>query len=421
MAKDKNTGSNQMSLFDIFDSASDDMVSASQMQGAHELIEEKTQAAIEKVMGPNAVITASQRETISLVSTLRTGGAAKKAIKAKLAKTPDAHEGSMDVIEALDEEFGVDEIDAHGEQNDDLEDAEADATQNRAHTRDSVLGMTRFMASLGSARFDPPTEVHERELGLRIISGDMKARDELVTRSMRFAISRARQYIKSGRPFEDLVQGASEGLLIAANKFNPDLGRFTTVAGWWIRQRLQRTVAADSALPIPSYLYGEEKRLNKLAAEETDVAEREKLQGKAIRAAKIYEARKAFTVSLDATRGGDDSEQGTNLMSMLESEEPSQEDRYEQMKIIQKLNELAGRLGDERKEYIFRRRIGIHPDAIGHSSNFAEIGKDLNLSRERVRTVFDECAKDIAQALVYWAKGEHNLPSGLYKSLVNSG
>jgi len=82
----------------------------------------------------------------------------------------------------------------------------------------------------------------ELELGRRIQSGDAEARDKLVMANMRFAIKIAGNFhTKWKAEKEDVIGSAIEGLIEAANRFDPTTGgRFTTYAKYWIDYRIRQ-------------------------------------------------------------------------------------------------------------------------------------------------------------------------------------
>jgi DNA-directed RNA polymerase sigma subunit (sigma70/sigma32) len=132
------------------------------------------------------------------------------------------------------------------------------------------------------------------------------------------------------------------------------------------------------------------------------------------------EARRHGTISLDAPAGSDE-DGATTLMSMLAAEELSHEERMENQRIVKKIVELAGRLGDPRLTRIFLLRAGLHPDFPGESLSLSEISEEVHYSRERVRQLYNEAAEDIATAMEFWAKGPDNLPPGFRRALLSPG
>jgi len=67
--------------------------------------------------------------------------------------------------------------------------------------------------------------------------GDIEAINELVNRNLRFVVSVAKQYATAQNPLEDLVNEGNVGLIIAAEKFKPEMGfKFISYGVWWIRK-----------------------------------------------------------------------------------------------------------------------------------------------------------------------------------------
>lgn len=83
------------------------------------------------------------------------------------------------------------------------------------------------------------TKEEEIALARRAKTGDQQALDALVRHNLRFVVSVAKQYSKSGVPFEDLVNEGNLGLIRGARRFDVDRGfRFISYAVWWIRQAI---------------------------------------------------------------------------------------------------------------------------------------------------------------------------------------
>jgi RNA polymerase sigma factor (sigma-70 family) len=270
-----------------------------------------------------------------------------------------------------------------------------------------------------SKRSTPLTPERETELGLQAMAGNIQARNELVERNMRFMISMARSYIKTGRPFDDIMQAGTLGLITAADKFDPSKGRFTTVAAWWIRQSIQRGIHADDVMPFPGHWYGEAARLDRLAEAAPTEAGKESLKKLSRRASdRLDSAKKNRVTSLNQTVGGDD-ESATELMSLVASEDVGQEERLAQHQMVRQLLEQADRLHDDRARDIFLLRLGMHEDSLGDAMTLGELAERFDISKEGARQIYIGAATDIATAMEFWAKGAENLPAGFREGLLN--
>lgn len=79
--------------------------------------------------------------------------------------------------------------------------------------------------------------------------GDKKAIDELVRRNLRFVVSVAKQYATTQNPLEDLVNEGNIGLIIAAEKFKPEMGfKFISYAVWWVRKIIMEHLSKHGRL-----------------------------------------------------------------------------------------------------------------------------------------------------------------------------
>ena len=97
----------------------------------------------------------------------------------------------------------------------------------------------------------------EKALAIRIENGDANAKRELIQSNLKLVVTIARKAIHmSALPMIDLIQEGNLGLMIAAEKFNYKLGyRFSTYAGWWIKQSMFKAISEQShCMKIPVYI-----------------------------------------------------------------------------------------------------------------------------------------------------------------------
>lgn len=94
----------------------------------------------------------------------------------------------------------------------------------------------------------------ESELVEKMLKGDIKAKETLISSNLRFVVSIAKQYQNKGLEFPDLISAGNEGLIKACSKFNPKFNcRFLSYAGWWIRNSiLKNLILYGKTIRIPT-------------------------------------------------------------------------------------------------------------------------------------------------------------------------
>jgi RNA polymerase primary sigma factor len=229
----------------------------------------------------------------------------------------------------------------------------------------------------------------EAALGRRIAQGDEQARQELVEHNLRFVVQVALKYQGHGLPLADLINEGNLGLLHAARKFDPTRGtRFITYAVWWIRQAIMHALAAGGGvvrLPVKQAEILAKLRREFDAIQQAKGADPtldELAQALEMSPADVADLLRAYRspLSLDAplTEEGD-----LARLDVLAAEHlPSSEVAYVSAAMRQEVYDLLARL-EPRQAAILRARFGFD----GEPQSFAEIGRTLGLSRERVRQI----------------------------------
>ncbi|MCL2833050.1 MAG: RNA polymerase sigma factor RpoD/SigA [Treponema sp.] len=81
----------------------------------------------------------------------------------------------------------------------------------------------------------------ELELSRLIEKGDQAAKKRLIEANLKLVVKIARAYVTSDVPLLDIIQEGNLGLMTAAGKYSHlKKVRFSTYAGWWIRQTISR-------------------------------------------------------------------------------------------------------------------------------------------------------------------------------------
>ncbi len=163
-------------------------------------------------------------------------------------------------------------------------------------------------------------------------SGDKKAKDELVRRNLRFVVTVAKQLATQQIPIEDLVNEGNIGLIIAAEKFKPEMGwRFLSYAVWWIRKIMYEHISKHGKIVrLPA------NKINGLSKLDKKIHELEQKLGRPVGINEIIaEYGESFVSdklellhilstysidSLDREIGGDDSNGHTTLADLISDE-----------------------------------------------------------------------------------------------------
>ncbi|GIX49488.1 MAG: RNA polymerase sigma factor [Candidatus Tectimicrobiota bacterium] len=231
------------------------------------------------------------------------------------------------------------------------------------------------------------TPEEEAELGRRIRRGDEEALRKLVAHNLRFVVQIAARYQGHGLPLADLINEGNLGLLHAARKFDPERGtRFITYAVWWIRQAILHALARGGGLAslprrqaeaLPRLWQTFEALTHQKGREPTaeEVAQALHLPPEEVRDLLRVVGR---PLSLQAAVN----EEGeiAYLDVLPACRVPSSEEVLLRAALGHEVEQLLQRL-EPREAKILRARFGFE----GKPKSLAALGRELGLSRERVR------------------------------------
>ena len=255
--------------------------------------------------------------------------------------------------------------------------------------------LAKYLAHIGQG--DLLTHVEEIDLSKRAKAGDKKARQRLVEKNLRLVVSVAKKYRGYGLPFEDLIQEGNIGLMKAVEKFDPERGfRFSTYATWWIRQAVQRAVADKGrTIRVPVHMTEKIRKVSRAISELAVELERDPTEEEV--AARLgwdpEEVRLTMSAMPDATsldQPVSSEDTASQLGDFIEDERVSDTpDTVMREMETDQLMEAIERLPD-RARYVLVRRYGLDDQ---EPATLAELGDELDISRERVRQLQREAER----------------------------
>ena len=231
---------------------------------------------------------------------------------------------------------------------------------------------------------------HEEEqmLAKLAAAGDTRARRRLVEANLRLVIAIARRYVNSGVPLIDLIQEGNMGLMRAAEKFDYRRGtHFGTYATWWIRQAVSRAAGEQSRLiHLPEHVATRLRKVRRIAAQLSQENGLDPLPEQIAEAAgmPMEEVDDLLhvteqPVSLDAPADADNRYSLADTLEDRASQAPA--DIASRHMVGEELHRALSSL-TSRERAVVMLRYGIGD---GRSRTLLEVGRELGISRERVR------------------------------------
>ncbi len=245
----------------------------------------------------------------------------------------------------------------------------------------------------------PLTPEEEVQLAQAARQGDKQAFREIILHNLRFVVMVAKKHQSHGLPLEDLINEGNLGLIKAVQRFDETRGfKFISYAVWWIDQAIRQAISKNSrVVRLPANVSDSLSRLKKRSVELEQAYEREPTAEElaSITEKTIGEIEDLYNVnvqkvSLDAPMDGTN----TTLLDFLSFEIERPEAQMMRESLHNEIEQVLHTL-DSREEYVIRLYFGIGTE---HSMTLEDIGKEMKLTRERVRQIKEKALQRLRHA-----------------------
>ncbi|PKH03533.1 RNA polymerase sigma factor RpoS [Psychromonas sp. MB-3u-54] len=266
-----------------------------------------------------------------------------------------------------------------------------------------VRSMDATQLYLGEIGFSPLlTAEEEVYYARRLLRGDQVSRKRMIESNLRLVVKISRRYNNRGLSLLDLVEEGNLGLIRAVEKFDPEKGfRFSTYATWWIRQTIERAIMNQTRtirLPIHIvkklnvYLRTARELTHTLTHEPTAEEIAEVLGVSAKEVSKILKLNERIS-SVDIPIGNNSDKELLDIIPDRKEASPENElqDADMKLRIVKWLEDL-----NPKQREVLARRFGL----LGYEAATLEnVGKEIGLTRERVRQIQVEALKYLRDVL----------------------
>lgn len=269
---------------------------------------------------------------------------------------------------------------------------------------DALLVEAEDLSVIANTMSDDPVKQYLKEIGgyplltvneeitlaKKIENGDAHAKQLLAESNLRLVVSIAKRYVGRGLSFLDLIQEGNLGLIKAVDKFDYNKGyKFSTYATWWIRQAITRSIADQSrTIRIPvhmSEVINKTYRVSRNLLQELgrEPTEKELSDAMGLPVEKVREILKvsADPISLDTPIGEEDD---SHLGDFIKDDTIMGPEEAASYAVLQdQISKLLDTL-TEREQRVLILRFGLKD---GRSRTLEEVGKEFNVTRERIRQI----------------------------------
>ena len=268
-------------------------------------------------------------------------------------------------------------------------------------TYDKTLDATQLY--LNEIGFSPLLSAEEEVFFARkALRGDEAARKRMIESNLRLVVKISRRYINRGLALLDLIEEGNLGLIRAVEKFDPERGfRFSTYATWWIRQTIERAIMNQTrTIRLPIHVVKElnvylraGRELSQKLDHEPTAEEIAKLLDKPVADVEKMLALNERVTSMDVPIGQSSEKAVVDTVPDQQVSDPVE--LLQDSDLNTSLDNWLDELSDKQREVV-ARRFGLR----GHeTSTLEEVGREIGLTRERVRQIQVEALRRLRDIL----------------------